>query len=72
VDLEISGGGFTFGGGVKYHVAPAWALGASLRWTVGEFSTVKVNNVSVDGFEIDATSTRLTVGVTWRPMLARR
>ena len=72
VDLEISGGGFTFGGGVQYHVAPAWALGAGIRWTVGEFSTVKVNNVSVDGFEIDATSTRLMLGVTWRPMLARR
>ena len=28
VDLEISGGGFTFGGGIQYHVAPAWALGA--------------------------------------------
>jgi opacity protein-like surface antigen len=72
VDLEISGGGFTFGGGIQYHVAPAWALGAGLKWTVGEFSEVKVNNVSVDGFELDATSTRLNFGVTWRPMLGRR
>ena len=72
VDLELSGGGFTFGGGIQYHVAPAWALGAGLKWTVGEFSTVKVNNVSVDGFELDATSTRLNFGVTWRPMLPRR
>ncbi len=72
VDLEISGGGFTFGGGVQYHVAPAWALGAGIRWTVGEFSTVKVNNVSVEGFELDATSTRLTFGVSWRPMMPKR
>ena len=72
VDLEISGGGFTFGGGLQYHVAPAWALGAGIRWTVGEFSTVKVNNVSVEGFELDATSTRLMIGVTWRPMQPRR
>ena len=72
VDLEISGGGFTFGGGVQYHIRPTVALGAGLRWTVGEFSTVKVNNVSVEGFEIDATSTRLMFGVTWRPMLPRR
>ena len=71
VDLEISGGGFTFGGGVQYHVRPTVALGAGLRWTVGEFSTVKINNVSVEGFELDATSTRLTFGVTWRPMLKR-
>ena len=72
VDLEISGGGFTFGGGVLYHLAPAWALGANLRFTVGEFSTVKFNSVSVDGFELDATSTRLNFGVTWRPMMNRR
>ena len=68
VDLEISGGGFTFGGGLQYHVAPPVSLGASLRVTVGEFTTVKINNVSVDGFELDATSTRLTIGVTWWPM----
>jgi len=72
VDLEISGGGFTFGGGIQYHVAPAWALGAGIRWTVGEFSEVKINNVSVDGFELDATSTRLMFGVTWRPMMPKR
>ena len=73
VDLEISGGGLTFGGGLQYHVAPAVALGASLRWTVGEFSTIKFNNVSVDdAFELDATSTRLMLGVTWRPMRGRR
>jgi len=71
VDLEISGGGITFGGGLRYHVAPAVALGASLRFTVGEFSTVKFNNVSIDGFELDATSTRLMFGVTWQPMLRK-
>jgi hypothetical protein len=68
VDLEISGGGFTFGGGLQYHVAPSVSFGASLRFTVGEFSTVKFSNVSVDGFELDATSTRLNIGVTWWPM----
>ena len=72
VDLEISGGGFTFGGGIQYHVRPSLSLGAGLRWTVGEFSEVKINNVSVDGFELDATSTRLTFGVTWWPMAMRR
>jgi hypothetical protein len=72
VDLEISGGGITFGGGIRYHVAPAVALGASLRFTVGEFSTIKVNNVEVeDVFELDATSTRLMFGVTWQPMLRK-
>jgi len=72
VDLEISGGGLTFGGGVQYYVVPALALGANVRWTVGEFKTVKFNNVSVDGVEIDATTTRINLGLTWRPMIGRR
>ena len=72
VDLEISGGGFTIGGGVDYQVIPALALGANIRWTSGEFSTVKFNNVSIDGFELDATSTRFNIGLTWRPMRQRR
>ena len=72
VDLEISGGGLTFGGGLQYYFVPALALGASLRWTVGEFSTVKFNNVSVDGLELDATTTRLNLGLTWQPMLGKK
>jgi len=68
VDLEMSGGGLTFGGGLQYHVTPAIALGAGLRWTVGEFGTVKFNNVERDGFKMDATTTRLNLGITWRPL----
>ena len=72
VDLWVSGGGLTFGGGVQYYIVPALALGANVRWTVGEFSTVKFNNVSVDGFELDATTTRMNLGLTWRPMFGKR
>jgi hypothetical protein len=32
---------------------------------------VKFNSVSIDGFELDATSARLMFGVTWQPMLPR-
>lgn len=71
VDLEMSGGGLTVGGGLEYYLTPAIALGASVRWTVGEFSTVKFNNVDVDGFKLDATTTRLDLRVTWRPMKSR-
>jgi hypothetical protein len=71
VDLEISGGGLSFGGGFHYFVAPTVALGANLLVTAGEFSTVKFNNVSIDGFEIDATSTRVGLGITLYPMRGR-
>jgi opacity protein-like surface antigen len=66
-DLSVSGAGFTFGGGLNYHVSPRFALTTGLRWTVGEFSQVKFNNVSVDGLEVDATTTRFNLGFVWYP-----
>jgi hypothetical protein len=71
VDLELSGGGFTLGGGFHYFVTPVLALGANLRVTAGEFDTIKFGNVSVEGLEIDATSTRLSLGLTWYPIRRR-
>ena len=38
-DLTIFGGGVSFGGGLEYFVSPKWALGGSLEWTTGRFST---------------------------------
>lgn len=70
-DLSISGTGLTLGGGAQYYLSPRVALGAGLKWTTGEFSTVKFDNVSVDGLELDATSTRFNVGLTWYPMAGR-
>jgi len=67
-DLSIAGTGFSFGGGLQYHVAPKWALGGSLKWTTGEFSRVQFDNVSVDGLELDATSARFNLGFSWYPM----
>jgi opacity protein-like surface antigen len=71
-DLEISGGAFTVGGGAHYFVTPSVAFTASLQISSGEFSTVKFDNVSIDGFEIDATSARLNLGVTMYPMRQRQ
>jgi hypothetical protein len=72
VNLEISGAGFTLGGGFHYFVTPALALGANLRITSGEFDTIKIDNITVDdAFEIDATSTRLNLGLTWYPIRRR-
>jgi hypothetical protein len=41
------------------------ALNAGLKWTKGEFNKVKFENVSVEGLDIDATSARLNVGLTF-------
>ncbi len=66
-EVTFSGAGFTFGGGLLYFFSPKWAFNGGLKWTVGEFNTVKVDNVSVSGFEADATSGRLNLGITWFP-----
>jgi hypothetical protein len=71
-ELELSGAGFSFGGGVLYFFDPRVALNADLKWTVGEFDEVRIGNVSVSGFELDGTSTRLNVGVHWFPQRPRR
>lgn len=64
-DLTVSGAGFTYGGGLQYYMNPRWAIGAGIKFTNGEYSQIKVDNVTVDGFEIDGTSTRFNIGITW-------
>ena len=67
-DLTILGGGVSFGGGLEYFVTRRWALGGSFRWTTGQFSSVRVDNVTMDGFAIDATSGQFNMGFSWYPM----
>jgi hypothetical protein len=70
-ELEISGGGFSIGGGLLFYFNPKLALHTDAKFTSGEFDTVRFRNVSVSGFEVDATSTRFNIGLTWFPMRAR-
>jgi hypothetical protein len=65
--LDMSGVGFTFGGGVMYFATPTFALNGALKATVGEFTDVSFDNVTVSGFELDATTWRLNLGVVWFP-----
>ena len=67
-DFSLLGNAIGFGGGLQYHVSPAMALGGSLKWTVGNFTTVKLDNVSVDGLDVKATTARLNLGFTWYPV----
>ena len=67
-DLEMAGGAFTFGGGFHYFVAQTVALGANLQISTGKFSTVEFDDVEVEGLELDATSSRLNLGLTWYPV----
>ena len=70
-EVSLTGGGFTVGGGIQYYVSPKLALGAMVKFTGGEFDRFKVDNVSVDDLNIDASSTRVNLGLTWYPMAGK-
>ena len=67
-DLSIIGSGISFGGGLQYFVGQKWALGGTFKWTAGEFTQVKIDDLTIDGLGIDATSARFNMGLTWFPM----
>ena len=70
-DVSLSGAAFTLGAGIQYFMTPKWAIGATMKWTMGEFSHFTVDNVTISDLDIDATSTRFNFGVTWYPMGGR-
>ncbi len=65
-DVEVSGGGFTFGGGLKWFPSRPVALDLGLKITVGELERIEVGDLDRD-IEVDATSSRLHLGITWYP-----
>ena len=70
-DLAVLGGGVSFGGGLEYFLSRKWALGGAFKWTAGEFNQVRIDDITIDGFGIDATSARFNMGFTWYPMGGR-
>ncbi len=67
-NVAVLGGGVSFGGGFEYFPSRSWALGGAFKWTTGQFNRVQIDNVTIDGFKIDATSARFNMGFTWFPM----
>lgn len=68
-EVELSGGGLTLGGGLAVYLSEAFSLDAQLLFTGGEFTTLRVDNVSASGFDVDATSGRFNLGVAWWPRM---
>ncbi|HKG94370.1 MAG TPA: outer membrane beta-barrel protein [Gemmatimonadaceae bacterium] len=72
--LEYSGNALTVGGGINFFFNQALALDLGARVSLGKFDTIKFRGTSVtdEGFELDATTTRFTLGLTWYPMKGRQ
>ena len=66
-DVTLSGGAFTIGGGIMFYFNESWAADLQLAGSGGRFTDVKVGNVTFNGAELDATSARFNLGVSWWP-----
>ena len=66
-DISFSGGAFMFGGGVSYYATRKLAVTGALNWAIGEFSDYRVDDITISGFEADATTSRFNLGIVWFP-----
>lgn len=65
-DMDATGTGFTLGGGLEYFFSPGFALDVGLKVTSGNFDEVSYEG-DTESMDLDATSTRFNLGVTWYP-----
>ena len=66
-DIDFSGGAFSFGGGISFYFSQTFALDLGVKFTGGEFTEVQIGQGSLGGLDLDASSTRLKLGVVWWP-----
>lgn len=66
-DIDFNGGAFSFGGGISFYFSQTFALDLGLKFTGGEFTEVQIGAGSLGGLDLDASSTRLKLGVVWWP-----
>jgi hypothetical protein len=64
-DVTASGAGVEFGGGLNAHFTPRFAFSTGVTWMVGNFSTLKINDVSYTGESVSETSARVHLGLIW-------
>ncbi len=72
-DVELEGNGFTGGVGLNYFFGRRVALDVNLKYTAGEFDTVKFDGGSIstdDG--ISNSTARINIGVAWYTGLGGR
>ena len=63
--LDGSGPGASFGGGVNVHITPAIAVSTFASWTVGDFTSYKVDNQEIVVDSGNTTSARFHIGLVW-------
>lgn len=66
-DVSFAGGGISGGGGLLVYLRETLALDLQLMLSGGQFTEIRVDNVTVSGLEIDANSSRVSLGLSWWP-----
>jgi hypothetical protein len=66
-DVAASGGGVALGAGINAHFNPRFAATAALAISGGSFTSYTVRGQEQNFSAVDATSTRLHLGLTWFP-----
>jgi hypothetical protein len=65
--VTFSGGAFSLGGGVSFFTSEKFAIETLVKFTGGKFEQIDVGDVSVRNLDIEASSFRFKVGVSWWP-----
>ncbi len=65
--VTFSGGAFSLGGGLAFYTSQKFAIEALVKFTGGNFEQVDVGSVSVGDLDIEASSFRFKLGVSWWP-----
>ena len=66
-DVGFYGGAFSIGGGIMFYFNETLAADLQLMGSGGRFERVRIDNVTIDALEFDASSARLNLGVAWWP-----
>lgn len=65
--LTFNGGALSVGGGISFFVSQTFALETLVKFTGGKFEEIEVGDVAVRNLDIDASSFRFKLGVSWWP-----
>lgn len=65
--VTLSGSIFTLGGGIMFYFNETFAADLQLALSGGRFTDIKVGDVTCACGDLDATSTRFNIGVSWWP-----
>src|SRR5688572_9055746 len=66
-EVTFSGGSLSFGGGVSFYASQKFAIETLVKFTGGTFEQIDVGNVSVNDLDIEASSFRFKIGISWWP-----